>query len=210
MPSNKLLLNDFTIVTMNRNREVLEHAHLIVENGQIQEVAAGPATGDFAEVIDGGGRQVLMPGLVNTHCHAPMTLMRGYGGGHDLQTWLNDYIFPVEAKLTPAAIRAGTELAAAYPLQLIGWKTKARDNSSYFTHPWLAQTQETVLWINPLDAEARGIADGDIVKVANDRGALKIAAKVTSRIVPGGTHSEASWEKQLPFMFHTLMYEVEE
>lgn len=79
MPSNKLLLNDFTIVTMNRNREVLEHAHLIVENGQIQEVAAGPATGDFAEVIDGGGRQVLMPGLVNTHCHAPMTLMRGYG-----------------------------------------------------------------------------------------------------------------------------------
>ena len=29
-------------------------------------------------------------------------------------------------------------------------------------------------------------------------------------IVPGGTHSEASWEKQLPFMFHTLMYEVEE
>lgn len=113
MPSNKLLLNDFTIVTMNRNREVLEHAHLIVENGQIQEVAAGPATGDFAEVIDGGGRQVLMPGLVNTHCHAPMTLMRGYGGGHDLQTWLNDYIFPVEAKLTPAAIRAGTELAAA-------------------------------------------------------------------------------------------------
>ena len=33
---------------------------------------------------------------------------------------------------------------------------------------------------------------------------------LTSRIVPGGTHSEASWEKQLPFMFHTLMYEVEE
>ena len=33
---------------------------------------------------------------------------------------------------------------------------------------------------------------------------------LTSRIVPGGTHSEASWENQLPFMFHTLMYEVEE
>ena len=32
----------------------------------------------------------------------------------------------------------------------------------------------------------------------------------TSRIVPGGTHSEASWEKQLPFVFHTLMYELEE
>ena len=33
---------------------------------------------------------------------------------------------------------------------------------------------------------------------------------LTARVVPGGTHSEASWEKQLPFMFHTLMYEVEE
>ena len=33
---------------------------------------------------------------------------------------------------------------------------------------------------------------------------------LTSRIVPGGTHSEASWEKQLPFVFHTLLYEVEE
>lgn len=32
---------------------------------------------------------------------------------------------------------------------------------------------------------------------------------LTSRIVPGGTHSEASWEKQLPFVFHTLLYEVE-
>ena len=112
MPSNKLLLNDFTIVTMNRNREVLEHAHLIVENGQIQEVAAGPATGDFAEVIDGGGRQVLMPGLVNTHCHAPMTLMRGYGGGCDLHTWLNQYIFPAEARLDSRAVAAGVSLAS--------------------------------------------------------------------------------------------------
>ena len=49
------------------------------------------------------------------------------------------------------------------------------------------------------------------------RGFAEMCAKVmtrgihlTSRIVPGGTHSEASWEKQLPFMFHTLMYEVEE
>ena len=33
---------------------------------------------------------------------------------------------------------------------------------------------------------------------------------LTSRLVPGGTHSEASWEKQLPFVFHTLMYELEE
>ena len=113
MSSQKLLFNDFTIVTMNEKQEVIQHGHLIVENGRITEIAPGPASGDFAETIEGGGKRVLMPGLVNTHCHAPMTLMRGYGGGHDLQTWLNDYIFPVEAKLTPDTIRAGTQLAAA-------------------------------------------------------------------------------------------------
>lgn len=113
MPSYQLLFNDFIIVTMNAENQVIEHGHLIVENGKIKELGPGPAYGAFAEVIEGGGTQVLMPGLINTHCHAPMTLMRGYGGGHDLQTWLNDYIFPVEAKLTPETIQAGTELAAA-------------------------------------------------------------------------------------------------
>ena len=113
MSAHKLLLNDFTIVTMDPARRVLEHAHLVVEDGRISEVAPGPARGDFDEVIDGGGTRVLMPGLINTHCHAPMILMRGYGGGHDLQTWLNEYIFPVEARLTPDTIRAGTQVAAA-------------------------------------------------------------------------------------------------
>jgi 5-methylthioadenosine/S-adenosylhomocysteine deaminase len=114
MSASKILLKDFTIVTMNERHDLLEHAHLVVEDGKIASLAAGPApAGDYDEVIDGGGTQVLMPGLVNTHCHAPMTLMRGYGGGHDLQTWLNEYIFPVEDKLTPETIRAGTQLAAA-------------------------------------------------------------------------------------------------
>lgn len=109
----KTLFQNFTIVTMNEQLDVLTNAHLITEDGKILEVAAGPAAEDFDEVIDGQNKQVLMPGLINTHCHAPMTLMRGFAGGHDLQTWLNDYIFPTEDKLTSQSIRAGTTLAAA-------------------------------------------------------------------------------------------------
>ena len=109
----KTLLKNFTIVTMNENLDVLKDAHLIVEDGKITDVATGAATGTFDEVIDGQNRQVLMPGLVNTHCHVPMVLMRGYGGGHDLNTWLNQYIFPVEDKLTSQSIRAGTALGVA-------------------------------------------------------------------------------------------------
>lgn len=55
----------------------------------------------------------MMPGLINAHTHLPMTLMRGYGGGHDLQHWLNDYIFPAEDKLDSASVQAGTQLALA-------------------------------------------------------------------------------------------------
>lgn len=63
-----------------------------------------PPLATLTNVID-GQTSVLMPGLVNTHCHVPMVLMRGYGGGHDLNTWLNQYIFPVEDKLTTQSIR---------------------------------------------------------------------------------------------------------
>jgi len=68
--------------------------------------------GDFARVIDCTGK-VLMPGFVNAHTHVPMTLMRGYGGGKDLQTWLYDYIFPAEARLDDRAVAAGTALGLA-------------------------------------------------------------------------------------------------
>ena len=50
---------------------------------------------------------ILMPGLVNAHCHGPMTLLRGIGGGLALQEWLTTAIFPIEEKLTPADVKTG-------------------------------------------------------------------------------------------------------
>lgn len=55
---------------------------------------------------------VLIPGLINGHTHAAMTLFRGLGDDEDLQDWLHKYIFPAEARnVTPAFVRAGTRLA---------------------------------------------------------------------------------------------------
>ena len=62
------------------------------------------------EVIDAAG-MALLPGLVNGHTHAAMTLMRGYGGDLPLMQWLQDKIFPVEAKLTAEDVYWGTRLA---------------------------------------------------------------------------------------------------
>ena len=81
-----------------------------VEGDRIVALGAGvePAVGD--EVLDAAG-MALLPGLVNGHTHAAMTLMRGYGGDLPLMKWLQDKIFSVEAKLTGDDVYWGTRLA---------------------------------------------------------------------------------------------------
>ena len=85
---------------------------MAVEGTTISFVGTTRPQGEFDRVVDGAG-QVLMPGLINCHTHVPMTLMRGYGGGCDLQHWLQEYIFPAEAKLDERAVAAGTALGLA-------------------------------------------------------------------------------------------------
>lgn len=107
-----ILFSNVTVVTMDPAAPVLNHAYVAVEGSQISAVALERPAGSFARELDCTGR-VLMPGLINAHTHLTMTLMRGYGGGHNLQDWLNHYIFPAEAKLDSRAVRAGTALALA-------------------------------------------------------------------------------------------------
>ncbi|QLC33308.1 amidohydrolase [Halarchaeum sp. CBA1220] len=77
------------------------------ESGEI--VAVGDvAAGD--ETLDASGCLV-MPGLVNAHCHAAMTLLRGYADDKPLERWLREDVWPVEAELTADDVRVGTELA---------------------------------------------------------------------------------------------------
>ena len=77
------------------------------------------------------------------------------------------------------------ELAKKYPLQVFGWHVKRRCHSTWDTSDWMEEVQTQELWINPIDADARGIKSGDQVEIFNDRGKIKIPAKVSSRIMPG-------------------------
>ena len=72
-----------------------------------------------------------------------------------------------------------------YPLQLVGHHYKQRTHSSYGNNPWLQEAAPQCLWINPLDAEPRSIAHGDVVRVFNQIGQTEVRAKVTPRIMPG-------------------------
>ena len=101
-----------TAVTMDEERRILKDAYVAVEGTKIAFVGTVRPQGEFGQVVDGTGK-VLMPGLINAHTHLPMTLMRGYGGGCDLHTWLNQYIFPAESRLDDRAVAAGAALGLA-------------------------------------------------------------------------------------------------
>ena len=107
-----VLFQHVTVLTMDSAQPLLKDAYVAVEGTTISFVGTTRPQGEFDRVVDGAG-QVLMPGLINCHTHVPMTLMRGYGGGCDLQHWLQEYIFPAEAKLDERAVAAGTALGLA-------------------------------------------------------------------------------------------------
>ncbi len=85
---------------------------------------------------------------------------------------------------------------ATFPLQLFGFHYKARTHSSYGNIDVLKEACRQEVWINPLDAERRGIKNGDLVRVFNDRGEVRIAAKVTPRIMPGvSAMGQGAWHQ---------------
>jgi 5-methylthioadenosine/S-adenosylhomocysteine deaminase len=109
-----LLITGGTVLTMAG--PTIEHGSVAIDDGKI--VAVGLSSDidknyTAKKTIDARGKAV-MPGLINTHTHVPMTLFRGIADDRDLMDWLQNFIFPAEAKnVTRDFVRAGTRLAAA-------------------------------------------------------------------------------------------------
>jgi anaerobic dimethyl sulfoxide reductase subunit A len=98
---------------------------------------------------------------------------------------LNDPKIPPVPKYIPSPEDRHDPLLKKYPLQLLSPHPRVRVHSTLQNIEWLMEAEPHVVWINPIDAEARGIRDGDEVYVFNDRGKLAIKAWVTRRIIPG-------------------------
>ena len=111
-----LILNGAILPKTGKGLEFIDRGFLAISDGVI--VALGPITDlpdkvEAAKTIDASGLLV-MPGLVNTHTHAPMTLFRGMADDLPLMTWLNEHIFPAEAKsVNPEMVYWCSKLAAA-------------------------------------------------------------------------------------------------
>ena len=103
----RLLIKD--VLHEGRKRNIL------IEDKCFKDLDA-PAEVADAKVLDATGTAIL-PAMYNTHTHAAMTLLRGYADDMPLQTWLNDYIWPFEARLTPTDICRGSEIAVREMLE---------------------------------------------------------------------------------------------
>ena len=88
----------------------IRNGYLGVDGDTIDYIGAKKPNAKYDIVRDYSGR-LLIPGLINCHCHAAMVLLRGVGSDLPLQEWLFDRVFPIEDRLTAEDITAGNELA---------------------------------------------------------------------------------------------------
>src|SRR5258708_14266638 len=127
-----LLVTNGIVIRVDAHRRVIPRGAVAIDGRDIVAVDTADAiAAGFRgrQTIDAGGAGV-MPGLINTHTHAPMVLFRGLADDLALMEWLQKYIFPAEAKtVSPEFVRAGTRLAA---LEMIESGTTTYADMYYF------------------------------------------------------------------------------
>lgn len=98
---------------MNDSADIIDSADILIEDDRIAGIGpSGSLNADGAEKMDGRNK-IALPGLINAHTHAAMTLLRGYADDMPLQEWLETKIWPREAFLREGDVYDGTLLAAA-------------------------------------------------------------------------------------------------
>lgn len=116
LPFIDLIIKARWIIPVIPENRILENCALAIHEGKILAIipADGAEQRYSAKETVNLGSHVVIPGLVNAHGHAAMSLLRGYADDHPLHTWLNDHIWPAEGRwVSEEFVRDGTELAIA-------------------------------------------------------------------------------------------------
>ncbi|MDH5375223.1 MAG: amidohydrolase [Candidatus Bathyarchaeota archaeon] len=141
-----ILIQNGTIITVH-NRRIICQGAIAIEDKKIIDVGKNNELkrkyGRGYEKIDAKGK-VVIPGLINTHQHAAMSLLRGYADDLHLQEWLEKWIWPVEKHMTPNDIYVGASLTAVE--SIMGGTT----------------TVNTMYHFTPEENEAKAFADADL------------------------------------------------
>ena len=112
MKKADLILTDIDyILTMDEKLTEFRNGDIVIRDGKIIDIGENKKNEYFGKTIVCKNR-IAIPGLINTHTHAAMTLLRGYGSDNPLKVWLEEYIWPAEGKLVSYEfVKDGTELA---------------------------------------------------------------------------------------------------
>jgi 5-methylthioadenosine/S-adenosylhomocysteine deaminase len=112
--SKTILIKGGVVLTISPSEDIFSEGYVFIEGDTIKSIGAiteAPPDETVEKVIDARDG-LIMPGLINTHTHAAMACLRGLADDLPLETWLNDYIFPVEAHcVNPEFVYQGTRLA---------------------------------------------------------------------------------------------------
>ncbi len=161
-------------------RDAVDDFDSFAENGVARFAAPKDAVAFAAQIRDPDNHRFSTPsGRIEIYSLAMAARPDPYGLGPmpPIPTWIE----PVMKQ-------------ARYPLMLCSPKSRARTHSIHGNQPMLARIDRDDVWINTEDAAARGVRDGELVRIFNQRGATLLPAKVTSRIAPGVVSiKEGAW-----------------
>lgn len=165
MESNSILIKNTLILDSNKS----EKSSILIENDKISEISPDLVSQDAHKVIDGEGK-LLIPGLVNTHTHLSMTLLRGLADDLPLDNWLNEHIWPMEAHLNGDYCYAGALLAC---VEMIKSGTTTFNDMYFFMDDVARAVDETGL---------RGVLSHGMIDLGDEE-KRKAEFKETHRII---------------------------
>src|SRR5688572_84873 len=216
-----LVITNGIVVTMDPAGRILPNGAVAVDGADIVAVDTADAIRrQFrgADTIDATG-QLVLPGLINTHTHAPMALYRGLADDLALMDWLNKYIFPAETKtVSPEFVRAGTRLAA---LEMIESGTTTFVDMYYFEEEIARETKaaglrgvlgQTIIQFPVADAKtpAEGLARAEaFIKKFKDDPLITPAVAPHSMYTLDGPTLKAARELSRQYGVPTLIHLAE-
>ncbi len=183
METKSIIIDNVTILGNE-----IKKGSVLIENDKIIDINGNKGLKDADEIIN-GEKKVLMPGLVNTHTHLSMSLLRGLADDLQLDTWLNDHIWPVEANLTGDYCYAGALLAC---IEMIKSGTTTF-NDMYFFMDHVAKAVD--------EAGLRGMLCHGMIDLGDEE-KRKAEFKETMRIIEK-CHNSADGRIKVAFGPHT-------
>ena len=157
-----IFIKNAQIVTQNKERQIIKNGAILIEGDKIADLGSSISLekkyARFKKRTINGQGKVVIPGLINAHTHAAMTLLRGFADDLPLQQWLAKKIWPAEAKLKPSDIYQGAKLACQEML--------ASGTTTFFDMYW--QPEPTIKAVN--ESGIRGFIGPLII----DLGSVKI------------------------------------